>query len=123
MIGETLIRATDEDAGPVTAQRINAPAAPVSYGDLVRDPLASWIETTFGLDRDDEGNLARRKPVTVQAAAQAAGASRPGLTGRSARRRSRRPCRPGPAPGTRRQTGRCSRSGCTSSCPRATRPT
>ena len=71
VIGETLIRATDEDAGPVTTRRINAPAAPVSYGDLVRDPLAAWIETTFGLDRDDEGNLARRKPVTVQAAAQA----------------------------------------------------
>ena len=71
VIGETLIRATNEDAGPVTTRRINAPAAPVSYGDLVRDPLAAWIETTFGLDRDDEGNLSRRKPVTVQAAAQA----------------------------------------------------
>jgi len=70
VIGETLIRATDENAGPVTTLRINAPAAPVSYGDLVRDPLAAWIETTFGLDRDDEGNLSRRKPVTVQAAAQ-----------------------------------------------------
>jgi len=70
VIGETLIRATDEDAGAVTAQRVNAPVAPSGYTDLVRDPLASWIETTFGLDRDDEGKLARRKPTTVQAAAR-----------------------------------------------------
>src|ERR1039457_7670798 len=70
VIGETLIRGTYEEAGSVTAQRINAPVAPSDYADLVRDPLASWIETTFGLDRDDEGNLSRRKPVTVQAAAQ-----------------------------------------------------
>jgi tRNA A-37 threonylcarbamoyl transferase component Bud32/very-short-patch-repair endonuclease len=70
VIGETLIRATDEDAGPLTVQRINAPVAPSGYADLVRDPLAAWIETTFGLDRDDEGNLVRRKPTTVQAAAK-----------------------------------------------------
>jgi tRNA A-37 threonylcarbamoyl transferase component Bud32 len=69
VIGETLIRATSEDAGEVTKARIAAPAAPVAYADLVRDPLASWIETTFGLDRDDEGNLARRRPTTVQLAA------------------------------------------------------
>jgi superfamily II DNA/RNA helicase/tRNA A-37 threonylcarbamoyl transferase component Bud32 len=70
VIGETLVRATDEDPGPVTRQRVGAPIAPADYGDLVRDPLASWIETTFGLDRDDEGNLARRKPTTVQIAAK-----------------------------------------------------
>ena len=69
VIGETLIRATSEDAGPVSAARIAAPAAPADYADLVRDPLAAWIETAFGLDRDDEGNLARRKPTTVQRAA------------------------------------------------------
>ena len=70
VIGETLIRATDEDAGLVRVQRIDAPIAPSGYADLVRDPLASWVETTFGLDRDDEGNIVRRKPTTVQAAAK-----------------------------------------------------
>ena len=70
VIGETLIRATDSDAGPVTAARIAAPVAPAGYADLARDPMASWIETTFGLDTDDEGNLARRKPTTVQKAAR-----------------------------------------------------
>ena len=74
VIGETLVRATDEHAGPVTIQRITAPAAPADYADLVRDPLASWAETSFGLDRDEEGRLARRVPTTVQlAAAQLAG--------------------------------------------------
>ena len=74
VIGETLVRATDEDAGPVTIARIAAPAAPADYADLVRDPLASWVETSFGLDRDEEGRLARRVPTTVQlAAAQLAG--------------------------------------------------
>ena len=69
IIGETLVRATAEDPGPVMLARIAAPAAPAGYGDLVRDPLASWIETAFGLDRDDEGKLARRAPTTVQRAA------------------------------------------------------
>jgi ATP-dependent helicase YprA (DUF1998 family)/serine/threonine protein kinase/very-short-patch-repair endonuclease len=65
VIGETLIRATAEESGAVTAERVLAPAAPAGYQDLVADPLASWIETKFGLDRDDEGRLARRAPVTV----------------------------------------------------------
>jgi hypothetical protein len=70
VIGETLIRATREDTGPVFAQRIAASSAPAAYADLVADPLASWAETTFGLDRDEEGRLVRRKPTTVQAAAR-----------------------------------------------------
>ena len=70
VIGETIIRATAEDAGPVTPARIAAPAAPADYANLVRDPLASWVETAFGLDRDDEGKLARRVPTTVQRAAR-----------------------------------------------------
>ena len=37
VIGETLIRATAEDAGPVMPARTAAPAAPAGYDDLVRD--------------------------------------------------------------------------------------
>ncbi len=70
IIGETLIRATAEDTGPVTPARIAAPAAPARYADLVRDSVACWIESAFGLDRDDEGRLARRAPTTVQRAAR-----------------------------------------------------
>ena len=69
VIGETLVRATGEDAGPVTVGRISAPTAPADYADLVRDPLAFWAETGFGLDRDKEGRLTRRAPTTVQLAA------------------------------------------------------
>lgn len=70
VLGETLIRATDDHAGAVTAQRVTAPVAPVSYEDLARDPLAAWTETNFGLDRDEEARLIRRQPTTVQLAAQ-----------------------------------------------------
>jgi len=55
VIGETLVRATREDPGPVTRQRIAAPVAPADYADLIADPLASWVETTFGLERDADG--------------------------------------------------------------------
>ena len=120
VIGETLIRATAEDAGPVTPARIAAPAAPADYADLVRDPLAGWIETAFGLDRDDEGKLARRAPTTVQRAARdlaaQAGADEDAV-------REGAPAHPAgrlPGQGPAAAAGRCSRSGCTSSCPRAT---
>jgi tRNA A-37 threonylcarbamoyl transferase component Bud32 len=70
VIGETLVRATATDPGPVTRQRIAAPVAPADYVDLAADPLASWIETTFGLERDGDGRWVRRPPETVQHAAQ-----------------------------------------------------
>ncbi len=70
VIGETLVRATAADPGPVTRQRIAAPAAPADYADLAGDPLASWVETAFGLDRDGDGRWVRRPPVTVHQAAR-----------------------------------------------------
>ena len=120
MIGETLVRATAEDAGPVTPARIAAPAAPADYGDLVRDPLASWIETAFGLDRDDEGKLARRAPTTVQRAARDL-AAQAGAGEDQCEKAIQRTLQAGVAgQGPATAAGRCSRSGCTSSCPRAT---
>ena len=101
MIGETLVRATAEDAGPVTPARIAAPAAPADYGDLVRDPLASWIETAFGLDRDDEGKLARRAPTTVQRAAPRPGGARPAWEDQC-EKAIQRTLQAGRGPGTRR---------------------
>ena len=70
VIGETLVRATAADPGQVTRQRIAAPAAPADYADLAGDPLASWIETAFGLARDGDGRWVRRPPVTVHQAAR-----------------------------------------------------
>jgi serine/threonine protein kinase len=70
VIGETLVRATDPDAGPVTAARVLAPAAPRDYADLAADPLASWIETTFGLVADEAGRLVRAQPAMIETAAK-----------------------------------------------------
>ncbi|MEV5239855.1 protein kinase [Streptomyces cinnamoneus] len=71
VIGETLVRATEEAPASVPAQRLTAPAAPRSYGDLVRDPLARWIETRFGLATDEAtGRLVRRQPAKIEVAAR-----------------------------------------------------
>ncbi|MGW7568975.1 protein kinase domain-containing protein [Streptomyces tendae] len=70
VIGETLVRATDAAPGTVPAERLTSPAAPRAYADLVRDPLARWIETRFGLATDEvTGRLVRRRPTTLDAAA------------------------------------------------------
>ncbi|MCX5150082.1 protein kinase [Streptomyces sp. NBC_00320] len=69
VIVETLIRATGEAPATVPAERLRAPAAPRAYADLVRDPLARWIETRFGL-AVDAGRLVRRQPAKIEVAAQ-----------------------------------------------------
>ncbi|MFI6699981.1 protein kinase [Streptomyces sp. NPDC050509] len=70
VIGETLVRATRETPAAVPAERLTSPAAPRAYADLVRDPLARWIETRFGLDTDKAtGRLVRRKPARIEDAA------------------------------------------------------
>ncbi|MEY9858507.1 ATP-dependent helicase YprA (DUF1998 family) [Catenulispora sp. GAS73] len=75
VIGETLVRAT-ADPTAVTTDRIRR-TPPTSFEDLVADPLAAWIESTFGLDTEPESRaLIRKAPTTVaRAAAQLAVAS------------------------------------------------
>ncbi|MGW1491634.1 protein kinase domain-containing protein [Streptomyces sp. NPDC002402] len=71
VIGETLVRATDSAPAAVPAERLTAPAAPRAYADLVRDPLARWIETRFGLATDETtGRLVRRQPAKIEIAAK-----------------------------------------------------
>ncbi|MFE1961398.1 DEAD/DEAH box helicase [Streptomyces sp. NPDC059479] len=76
VVGETLVRATG-DAVPTQAElavsvRKNDP--PAEYEQLAADPLARWIETTFGLveaeDEDGSTLLVRADPVTVEDAAR-----------------------------------------------------
>ncbi|MEV4467377.1 protein kinase [Micromonospora echinofusca] len=69
VIGETLVRATEPAPDTVPAERLRAPGAPRAYADLVRDPLARWIETRFGLAVDPAGQLIRQKPAMIEAAA------------------------------------------------------
>ncbi|RKS79491.1 ATP-dependent helicase YprA (DUF1998 family) [Actinomadura pelletieri DSM 43383] len=70
IIGETLVRATLEAPDTVPPERLRAPAAPRAYDDLVRDPLARWIETRFGLVEDPTGRLVRQKPAKIEEAAR-----------------------------------------------------
>ncbi|MGW2799529.1 protein kinase domain-containing protein [Streptomyces sp. NPDC001269] len=71
VIGETLVRATEEAPDTVPAGRLTSPAAPRAYADLVRDQLARWIETRFGLATDEAtGRLVRRQPTKIEVAAR-----------------------------------------------------
>ncbi|UYQ65610.1 protein kinase domain-containing protein [Streptomyces peucetius] len=71
VIGETLVRATDPAPDTVPAERLRTPAAPRAYADLVRDPLARWIETRFGLATDETtGRLVRQRPAKIEDAAK-----------------------------------------------------
>ena len=71
VIGETLVRATDEAPDTVPVERLKAPGAPRAYDDLVKDPLARWIETYFGVAKDENGRLVRQKPAKIEEAAAA----------------------------------------------------
>lgn len=69
VIGETLVRATGEAPDTVPVERLRAPGAPRAYADLVNDPLTRWIETRFGLAKDETGRLVRQKPAKIEEAA------------------------------------------------------
>ncbi|MFB6836680.1 protein kinase [Streptomyces sp. NPDC056361] len=70
VIGETLIRATEEPPAAVPAERLRVPAAPLSYEALTKDSLARWLESRFGLEREEgTGRLRRCAPETVETAA------------------------------------------------------
>ncbi|MCH5645630.1 DEAD/DEAH box helicase [Gordonia sp. ABSL49_1] len=78
VIGETLDRATSGDANDVTTLRseVRMGGADGSYPELATSPLASWIESTFGLDTEEGSNrLTRKKPVRVREAAARLAAS------------------------------------------------
>ncbi len=74
VIGETLERATpeldftDETVVKLIRETINSDAAPPEeYEDFHLHPLASWIETTFGVRAEDgSGQLIRQLPRRLQ---------------------------------------------------------
>ncbi|MFD2861747.1 DEAD/DEAH box helicase [Salininema proteolyticum] len=71
VITETLEAATRDSGRPVTAELLaRCPdEIPGDYDGLKTDPVAHWIERSFGLDVSPEGELVRRKPDTVPSAA------------------------------------------------------
>lgn len=66
VIGETLTRATAADTGldaAALARAVRSGYLPDDYAGLAASPLASWIETTFGLATEDwTGLLIRQVP-------------------------------------------------------------
>ena len=79
VITETLERAgrgdevSADQLRPLIEERgqVESPKVQLSADELAVDPLASWIEQTFGLDVEPEsGALVRQKPTTVAAAAE-----------------------------------------------------
>lgn len=74
VIGETLTRATTapaaEDGALKDAVERRAELPSLDYPTLAANPLAVWVENTFGLDVDPaSGRTVRREPITVSEAA------------------------------------------------------
>lgn len=73
VIGESLRRMTPEEDSREAgfrsrlADRVSRPAAvPGGFEEFVSDPLASWIESTFGIRREPEtGRLIRQTPRSI----------------------------------------------------------
>ncbi|ABL79358.1 MULTISPECIES: DEAD/DEAH box helicase [unclassified Nocardioides] len=75
VIGETLVRATPDvtasDPELANAVTDNATQQARSFADFTADPLASWVETTFGLMLEEgTDRLVRRTPTTIPEAAE-----------------------------------------------------
>lgn len=123
VIGETLDRATvgdPEDVGGLTRE-VRKCGATGDYDALASSPLATWIETTFGLTTEPQsGRVIRQRPARVHdSAARLAG--RTGCTVDECEQAIRATLLAGSAVRNQRRAGHCSRSGCISSCPKATR--
>ena len=75
VIAETLRRTTPEASDwPEFSQELKHSVAgdtpeSTDYDALCRDPLSSWIESTFGIRSDDEGRLVRAKPIPIEGSA------------------------------------------------------
>ena len=70
VIGETLVRATSGEPDAEALSSSVASPSPKTFENLQSNPLACWVETTFGLTRDPiDGTLVRQRPTTVTRAA------------------------------------------------------
>ncbi|GCE23605.1 DEAD/DEAH box helicase [Dictyobacter kobayashii] len=73
VIGETLVRVTDEvdEASPAFQRALTQRVAhyqqsqPQNYSEFQHDPLSIWIESTFGVQRQTDGRLGRKKPLRI----------------------------------------------------------
>jgi ATP-dependent helicase YprA (DUF1998 family) len=82
IIGETLTRVTEEvdETSPafrhlLTERVANIDqSAPESFATFTRDPLSIWLESTFGITRQD-GRLVRARPCRISGEKESAAAS------------------------------------------------
>ena len=117
------IRAAIADQALRRAHRRDPDAARATTTAFVADPLARWIERRFGLEPDvgrPASSPAPPPPADAPGGSRRARRADRRRPGRVRARRSRTRCRPARGSATRRPAVRCSPSGCTSSCPRAT---
>lgn len=72
IIEETLQRVVPVMSEPSTSalgQAVEGSLPPATWTDFIENPLSGWIENTFGLQAEADGNLRRRQPITLQAGA------------------------------------------------------
>jgi hypothetical protein len=72
VIAETLRRVTEPgnaDPSALTRRVLAEDANPTAWEQLCHDPLASWLETTFGIRWSDDGRWVRVRPIPVGEAA------------------------------------------------------
>ena len=71
VIGESLTRATDATAAddvPALRTAVQTGTTPYTYDEMAASPLASWIETTFGLTEEHgTGRIVRQRPTRLRA--------------------------------------------------------
>jgi len=71
VIGESLARATPSAAARDLAElraAVRSGTTPSTYDELAVSPLASWIETTFGLTQEEgTGRMIRQRPTRLRA--------------------------------------------------------
>jgi len=74
IIGETLSRVTEDNVDRERLRRRlqNPPqrGLSISFQDFCSDPLSAWMESKFGLTRE-EGRLVRARPITINGASGA----------------------------------------------------
>jgi len=73
VIEETLQRALPSEtpsSGDRLRQALEAELPPPTWEAFSQNPLAAWIENTFGITREEDGNLRRCTPISLAEGAQ-----------------------------------------------------
>jgi superfamily II DNA/RNA helicase len=69
VVEETLRRAIPRSVPPTTddlCRALNEPLPEANWETFSQNPLAAWIEDTFGLTQEEDGTLRRRVPITLR---------------------------------------------------------